>query len=143
MELNINSPAYFKEHYGVDDEVYKFCQKAYVFFKDKEYSDTLHIIGIIPVVAPQEIYDSGKWKENIKFLCNSFPTRRSSDLIKFLCNKSIVSITIRMNFENYYKADSLGKIEQTKEMILTAVKQIKSKGNFNYDKFKNDLLYLK
>ncbi len=127
MELNINSPAYFKEHYGVDDEVYKFCQKAYVFFKDKEYSDTLHIIGIIPVVAPQEIYDSGKWKENIKFLCN----------------KSIVSITIRMNFENYYKADSLGKIEQTKEMILTAVKQIKSKGNFNYDKFKNDLLYLK
>lgn len=127
MELNINSPAYFKEHYGVDDEVYKFCQKAYVFFKDKEYSDTLHIIGIIPVVAPQEIYDSGKWKESIKFLCN----------------KSIVSITIRMNFENYYKADSLGKIEQTKEMILTAVKQIKSKGNFNYDKFKNDLLYLK
>ena len=127
MELNINSPAYFKEHYGIDEEVYKFCQKAYIFFKDKEYSDTLHIIGIIPVVAPQEIYDSGKWKENIKFLCN----------------KSIVSITIRMNFENYYKADSLGKIEQTKEMILTAVKQIKSKGNFNYDKFKNDLLYLK
>ncbi len=127
MELNINSPAYFKEHYGVDDEVYKFCQKAYVFFKDKEYSDTLHIIGIIPVVAPQEIYDSGKWKENIKFLCN----------------KSVVSLTIRMNFENYYKADSLGKVEQTKEMILTAVKQIKSKGNFNYDKFKNDLLYLK
>ena len=127
MELNINSPAYFKEHYGVDDEVYKFCQKAYVFFKDKEYSDTLHIICIIPVVAPQEIYDSGKWKENIKFLCN----------------KSIVSITIRMNFENYYKADSLEKVEQTKEMILTAVKQIKSKSKFNYDKFKNDLLYLK
>ena len=127
MELNINSPAYFKEHYGVDDEVYKNKQKAYVFFKDKEYSDTLHNIGTIPVVAPQEIFDSGKWKENIKFLCN----------------KSIVSITIRMNFENYYKADSLGKVEQTKEMILTAVKRIKSKGNFNYDKFKNDLLYLK
>ena len=63
MELNINSPAYFKEHYGIDDEVYKFCQKAYVFFKDKEYSNTIHIIGIVPVVAPKEIYDSGKWKE--------------------------------------------------------------------------------
>jgi len=34
-----------------------------------------------------------------------------------------------MNFENYYKADSLEKVEQTKEMILTAVKQIKSKGS--------------
>lgn len=127
MELNINSPAYFKEYYGVDDEVYKFCQKAYAFFKDKEYSDTLHIVGIIPVVAPQEIYDNGKWQESIKFLCN----------------KSIVSITIRMNFENYYKANSLEKVEQTKEMILTALKRIKSKGKFNYDKFKNDLLYLK
>ncbi|MEW4413439.1 hypothetical protein [Clostridium sp. AN503] len=28
MELNINQPAYFKEHYGIDDEVHKFCQKA-------------------------------------------------------------------------------------------------------------------
>ena len=43
MELNINSPAYFKEHYGIDDEVYKFCQKAYVFFKDKEYLSLIHI----------------------------------------------------------------------------------------------------
>lgn len=127
MELNINSPAYFKEHYGIDDEVYKFCQKAYVFFKDKEYSNIIHIIGIAPVVAPREIYDSGKWKESTKFLCN----------------KSIVCIAIRMDFENYYKADSLGKIEQTKEMILTAVKRIKSKGKFDYDKFKEDLLSLK
>ena len=127
MELNINSPAYFKEHYGIDDEVYKFCQKAYVFFKDKEYSNTIHIIGIVPVVAPKEIYDSGKWKESTKFLCN----------------KSIASIVIRMDFENYYKADSLGKVEQTKEIILTAVKRIKSKGKFDYDKFREDLLSLK
>lgn len=35
MELNINSPVYFKDHYGIDDEVYKFCQRAYLFFKDK------------------------------------------------------------------------------------------------------------
>lgn len=127
MELNINSPAYFKEHYGIDDEVYKFCQKAYVFYKDKEYSNIIHIIGIAPVVAPKEIYDSGKWKESTKYLCN----------------KIIVCIAIRMDFENYYKADSLGKIEQTKEMILTAVKRIKSKGKFDYDKFREDLLSLK
>ena len=39
MEFNINSPVYFKEHYGVDDEVSKFCQKAYLFFiiEVKEY----------------------------------------------------------------------------------------------------------
>lgn len=122
MELNINSPAYFKEHYGVDEEVYRFCQRVYLFFKDKEYSDTLHTIGITPVAAPQEIYDSGAWKERMQFICN----------------KSCAIITIRMDFENYYKSDSFEKVEQTKEMILTAVKRIKSKGKFDYNQFKED-----
>lgn len=126
MELNVNSPAYFKEQYGVDDEVYRFCQKAYLFFKDREYSDTLHIIGIVPVVAPQELYDRGAWKEGIRFLDN----------------KSVASIMIRMNFEDYYHADSMGKVEQTKEMVLTAVKRIKSKGKFDFEKFKEDFLSL-
>lgn len=122
MELNINSPAYFKDHYGIDGEVYRFCQKAHLFFKDKEYSNTLHIIGIMPVAAPQEMYDNGAWKE-----CT-----------QLICNKSCASIVIRMNFENYYRADSSEKVEQTKEMILTAIKRIKSKGKFDYDRFKED-----
>ena len=124
MELNINSPVYFKEHYGVDDEVYRFCQKAYLFFKNKEYSDTLHVIGIVPIVAPQELCDNEVWK----------------DSIRFLCNKQTVSIVINMDFESYYKADSFGKVEQTKEMILIAVKRIKSKGKFDYDSFKEDFM---
>lgn len=28
MELNIKTTAYYKEYYGIDDEVDKFCQKA-------------------------------------------------------------------------------------------------------------------
>lgn len=126
MELNINSPAYFKEHYGVDDEVYRFCQKVYLFFKEKEYSETLHIIGITPVAAPQEIYDSGAWKESTRLVSN----------------KSCAIIAIRMDFESYYTADSFEKIEQTKEMILTAVKRIKSKGKFDYDKFREDFSFM-
>ena len=120
MELNINSPAYFKEHYGVDDDVYRFCRKAYLFFKDREYSNILHIIGIVPVVAPQEVYDKGAWKE----------------CVRFLDNKNVASIVIRMDFEDYYHADSMGKLEQTKEMVLTAIKRIKSKGKFDYEKFR-------
>ena len=127
MELNVNSPAYFTEHFGIDDEVYKFCRRAYAFFKDKEYSDVLHIIGIVPVAAPQEIYDSGKWKETIRFLCN----------------KSTVCIVVRMDFENYCNGDSAEKVEQIREMILAAVKRIKSKGKFDYDQFAGDLLSLK
>ena len=94
---------------------------------DREYSNTLHIIGIAQVVAPQEIYDRGTWKESIRFLDN----------------KRVVSIVIRMNYEDYFHADSMGKVEQTKEMILTAVKRIKSKGKFDYEKFKEDFLSIK
>lgn len=52
MELNINSPQYYKAHYGIDDDIYRFCQQLYLFFKDKEYSDTLRTVGIIPIIAP-------------------------------------------------------------------------------------------
>ena len=41
MNLNINSPAYFTQQYGVDDDVYRYCQKCYKYFKDKEYSEVL------------------------------------------------------------------------------------------------------
>ena len=108
MELNINSPVYFKDHYGIDDEVYKFCQRAYLFFKDKKYSNTLQIIGIVPIVKPQEIVEGENYKEKVKFLCN----------------KSVASINIKMDFNDYYNADSIKRIELTKEMILTAVKRI-------------------
>ena len=122
MELNINSPAYFSQHYGIDDEVYRFCQNVYLYFKDKEYSDTLHTIGIVPVAAPQELYDDGAWKESVKLISN----------------KTCVIISIRMNFEEYYNADSTEKILLTKKMIIKAVKKIKSKGRFDYDAFERD-----
>lgn len=126
MELNINTPVYFKDHYGIDDEVYRFCQRAYLYFKDKKYSNTLQIIGIVPIVAPEDIIKSKNYKEKVKFLCN----------------KNVVSIDIKMDFNDYYNADSITRIELTKEMILTAAKRIITKVDFDYDKFKDDLISL-
>ncbi|MBQ4284681.1 MAG: hypothetical protein IJB96_12245 [Lachnospira sp.] len=122
MELNINTPAYYKEHYGIDDEVYNYCREVRRFFFDKEYSDTLHVIGIVPVAAPQELYDSGAWKESVQLVGN----------------KSCAIISIRMDFEEYYNADSAGKILLIKETVLKAVKKIKSKGKFDFDAFERD-----
>ena len=122
MELNINSPAYFKEHYGIDDEVYRFCQRVYLHFKDKEYSEVLHIIGIIPIVAPKELYDTGNWKESLTWRCNN----------------SCAAIWIRMDFDAYYNANSQEKIRMTKEMIFKAIMKVKSKGKFDYNKFVAD-----
>ena len=107
MELNINSPVYYKDHYGIDNEVYRFCQRAYVFFKDREYSGTLRILGILPIAAPEEVWAERNYREKVRFLCG----------------RSLASVEIKMDFEVYRGADSAERIRQTKEMILTAVRR--------------------
>ena len=62
--------------------------------------------------------------------------------VKFLCNKRVASINIKMDFNDYYNADSIKRIELTKEMILTAVKRIITKVDFDFGKFKEDLISL-
>ena len=123
MELNINSPAYYSSQYGIDDDVYRYCQNLYMFFKDKEYSETLNVIGIVPVVAPEEEYNQEKWKEGIRFISNG----------------KCASITIRMNYIDYHKASSSERILMIRDMLLNAVKKVKTKGKFDYDKFCADL----
>ena len=123
MELNINSPVYYKNHYGIDNAVYRFTQRSQLFFKEKKYSNTLQIIGIVPIIAPQEVYAAGNYKERVKFLCG----------------KSVASVEIRVDFDAYHNAGSSGKIALTKDMLLTAAKRIKTKVDFDYDRFKDDL----
>lgn len=123
MERNINSPVYYKDRYGIDNAVYRFTQRAHLFFKEKEYSDTLQILGIVPIIAPQEVYAAGNYKERVRFLCG----------------KGVASVEIRVNFDAYHNAGSSGKIVLTKEMLLTAAKRIKTKVDFDYDRFRDDL----
>lgn len=123
MEVNINSPVYYKDHYGIDNAVYRFTQRAHLFFKEKAYGDTLQIIGIVPIIAPQEVYAAGNYKERVRFLCG----------------KSVASVEVKMDFDAYHNADSSGKIALTKDMLLTAAKQIKTKVDFDYDRFRDDL----
>ena len=107
MELNINSPAYFTNHYGVDDEVYRYCQNLHNYFKTKEYSETLTIIGITPIVAPKEVYNQGLWKEKVQIVSLG----------------TCAMIDVRMDFESYYNADSDGKIQLIEEMLIKAIKK--------------------
>ena len=123
MELNVNSPAYYKDHYGIDDEVYSFFQKAYLFFLNKEYSDTLKTVGIVPIVAPKELCDSGYWKESVQTIDG---------------NRCAIFF-LQINFEEYHSADSKKKIQLTKELILKGLRRIKSKVGFDYEAFEQDL----
>ena len=99
MELNINSPAYFTNHYGVDDEVYRYCQNLHNYFKTKEYSETLTIIGITPIVAPKEVYNQGLWKA----VCKVGRKYDSQDRIE-RCNQycSKVGQDRRTNGKDFY-----------------------------------------
>ena len=123
MELNIHSPAYFSEHYGVDDDVYRYCQKLYTFFLDKQYSDSLSTIGLMPAAAPEELYAVGQWKESVRFIDHA----------------TCAIIHIRLDFDRYYHADSTEKIELMRDAILKAVKKISSKSKIDLERFEKDL----
>lgn len=124
MELNINSPAYYTSQYGVNDVVYDYCQNLYLYFKNKEYSNTLHTIGIIPIIAPRKMYDEGLWKEKVQFI-NS---------------KTCAMISIRLDYEQYYKVNDQEKIKMMELMLIKAIKKIKNKGKFDTNQFLEDLL---
>lgn len=94
-----------------------------MFFKEKEYSDTLQILGFVPIIAPQEVYAAGNYKERVRFLCG----------------KGVASVEVKIDFDAYHNADSAGKIALTKDMLLTAAKRIKAKVDFDYDRFRDDL----
>ena len=123
MELNINSPVYFTQQYGVNERVYWYCKKCYEYFKDKEYSKTLRIIGIYPQCAPKDLYQQGKWKEKVRLIGNG----------------SCASIDIRMDFDQYYNVTDEGKVI-IRNTIMKAVKKVKAKGKFDYESFCRDLL---
>lgn len=123
MELNINSPAYFTQQYGVNESVYYYCKKCHEYFKDKEYSETLKIIGICPQCAPKDLYQKGMWKDKVRFIGNG----------------SCASIDIRIDFDQYYKATDEEKVTIIRNTIIRAVKKVKTKGMFDYERFCQDL----
>lgn len=106
MELNINSPAYFTQQYGVNERVYYYCKKCHEYFKDKEYSEILKVIGICPQCAPKDLYQKGMWKEKVRFIGNG----------------SCASVDIRIDFDQYYNPvfDSCTYKNPSKILIYSA-----------------------
>lgn len=124
MDLNINSPVYYKNIYGVDDEIYLMCRDISAFVKDKKYSDIVDIVGISPVVAPKELTENGQWKEEIKY-----------DL-KF----KLISVRKQIDFEKYINSNADGKCKLISGNILKSIKSISRKAKIDYNQFEKDLL---
>lgn len=124
MELNINSPSYYSNIYGVDDDIYWLCRNICGLVKEKKYSERIDHIGICPIVAPREFIEEGKWQEETKYALKS----------------RLIIIKLQIDYERYVT----GSIEEKKKLmvgnILRSVKAVKGKGKIDYLQFETDLL---
>ncbi len=123
MELNINSPAYYTNIYGIDDEIYWMCKELSQYTKNKEYSKIINTVGIVPVIAPKEELKNGLWKE----------IKRVD--VKY----GFASVSLHMDYEKYINANVELKKSMMVDNILKSIKTIKGKAKIDYEKFENDV----
>lgn len=124
MRLNLNSPAYYSKEIGVDNEIHSMCQEISRYMRDKEYSEIVDTIGIVPIVAPKELIDAGKWKKERKY-----------DL-----KYRLVFVSKQISFDDYVNANIQRKKELILENIIDSVKSIHKKSKFDFEQFKIDLM---
>lgn len=124
MELNINSPKYYKEVHGIDNEIYRLCQEMYLYFRDKSYSETIHIIGIIPIIAPKELLENGKYKE-----------RKYCEV-----DYGFADVNLCIDYETYVGAGMDEKKALIVKNVVDSVKAIKTKGKIDFKRFQEDMI---
>lgn len=124
MELNINSPKYYKDIYGIDDEIYRLCQDMYIYFKDKSYSEVINRIGIIPIIAPKELLENGKYKE-VKYCSVAY---------------GFADVNLFIDYETYVEVSMDVKKSLIVKNIVDSVKAIKTKGKIDFNHFKEDMM---
>lgn len=124
MELNINSPAYYTNQYGVIDEIYAMCREISDYVKAKSYGTLINTVGIIPIVAPNNIIEQGLFKEEKK--CE----------VKY----GFASVSIQINYEEFLQSDINGKKKLIINNILNSVKSIHKKAKIDYVEFNNDIM---
>ena len=89
------------------------------------YTDALDTIGITPIIAPTQILESGKWKEERKI---SLPYR-------------MASISLISDYDSFLKADMMSKRKIIIENILKSLGVIKTrlKDKFDYEQIESDI----
>lgn len=125
MNLFINSPSYYTQENGVIDDIYQLCRMISRNIDITLYTDALDTIGITPIIAPTQILESGKWKEERRI---SLPYR-------------MASISLISDYDSFIKADMMSKKEIILENILKSLAVIKRrlKGKFDYEQMENDI----
>ena len=123
MVLSINSPSYFSTEYGIDDEVYWMCRSLSRFVEEKNYSNLIHTIGIVPLIAPKEMIDCGKWREYI------------DGMPKY----GVVTVSVQTDFYEYLHAGIRQRKWMIIDNILRSVKKIAKRYKIDYLTFEADV----
>lgn len=129
MNLYINSPSYYTQLYGIDDDVYKVCRLLEKNIDVKNYTSLLDTIGITPIIAPTTEICDANWHE-VKHISLAY---------------RMASISLCVDYATYISVvDSAGKIQLILDNILNSLLVIKKrlKNDFNYDQIKKDILAL-
>ena len=123
MDLNINSPMYYTDEYGVDDEIYWTCRELAKWVKDKKYSNYVNIVGIVPIIAPKDIIEKGVCKEHKK--CEA--------------KYGFASVSLQINYEEYVAGDISVKKSMIIKNVLESVKAVSKRGKIDYNVFESDV----
>lgn len=125
MNLFINSPAYYTQKHGVDDDIYKFCSFISRNIDVTKYTEYLDTIGIVPVIAPIDAIDDIKQRED----------RRVSTTYR------MASISLLSDYDTYHSSDLVGKRQIILDNILKSLKEVKRrlKGKFDYEQIEQDI----
>ena len=124
MELNINSPAYFTQEYGVIDELYKMCRELEAFVKPHTYSKLINIVGITPIVAPIGETNIGLYKEEKHCKVKS----------------GFASVSLRINYEYFTQSDIEVKKVLMIENIWQSVHAISKEAQIDMEAFTGDVI---
>ena len=129
MNLYINSPSYYTQLYGIDDDVYKVCRLLEKNIDVENYTSLLDTISITPIIAPKTEICDDNWHE-AKHISLAY---------------RMASISLCVDYAAYISVvDSAGKIQLILDNILNSLLVIKKrlKNDFNYDQIKKDILAL-
>ena len=126
MNFRINSPSYYTQIHGIDDEIYKICLSLSKNIDVTRYTAELDSIAITPIVAPIEETNDGKWKE-VKIVSLSY---RYAD------------ISLQIDYQKYVFSDLLCKKELLIDNLLKSLLVVKKKlgKRFDYNNIEKDIL---
>ena len=126
MSFYINSPIYYTQAHGLDEDIYKVCRLLEKNIDIKNYTPLLDTVGITPIVAPASEICDGKWKE-VKYISLIY---------------RMASISLHIDYLDYVSTNDREKIiiDNILNSLLVIKKRLKN--GFDYERIEKDILTL-